>query len=1092
MKRIKLIWIILIVFCLAGVVSSVQAQTCKSLTFKGGSISPTTVSTGGSYTMSCDYGAVVDCVTITPPSGSCVWTGFEGTAAKFSCIAGTSTGTFTGCCKTFSTPTNCCPYQNSAGSLTVQANSQPLAISDTLDSQYDVIVVGAGTGGVSAAMQAARMGAKVALLEETDWIGGQMNAAAVTSMDEDRQAAPQDVRDRGIYKEFIEKIKAYYSSRGKSVGTCSWSNDSVSFEPNVGQQMLWEMIKETRGRTLPNGSRPILHLSLRTTIINTLLSDDQKTVTGVTVNIVKPTGTIQNVIQAKIIIDATEYGDVLPLTPARYRVGNYITSKNQNILGNVYIQDITYTAVIKKYLNLGNLNITNPPSPKEGYTPIGYLNFPNYLNYDYLKNKFAGIVFNNGEPRWTGKYPVSWPVHNGYRGQPDSSNPLNYTAENISSELQKISKTQVNWANDYPAITPYVPDNPDGFPEAKLSVRYLEDLAYRKKANCEAKLKTLQFIYYAQHEPNIADPYMKSWSLDNSAGFDTPYQADNLCNDVIPADYKVIEKFFPVIPYVRESRRVVGLHTLTGFEIKRDFLTHKAITNFPTALALGDYGMDLHNAKDSSDLEIDTGDASLTIQDRQTGGPFQVPFECFVPEMVDGLLAAEKNISVSRLTGGATRLQPITMLTGQAAGAIAAVAIRQNLQPRYIDPIVVQIELLKAGSNLALTEYTDVPKSHSFWPYIQLATIRKIFSGYGDGRFGPDDLITRDQAAVTIVKTFGIIPLQPTTPTFIDVPSSYWAYSYIEAAYKAGIMQGCSVNPNQFCPTGYITRAQYAKMLITALNINTIGADERTIFADVPVTYPEFKYIQLMYQLKLSSGCSFDGTNRYFCPNYYVNRGQAATFLMLGSILKGNKTDFLIPLTPIVSDEGQNTSSTNQLYASWTASDPESGISEYQYKITQDSITGAVVRGWTSTGATPYVTAGGLTLTSSKVYYFAVKAKNNAGLWSAIGYSNGITVDIAVPAITNKTLTPQKINQALLFQSQVVDSISGVKSATLMIQDPLGRYTSYAMSYDPLTGLYKATQPAKTAPTTITYKIKAVDNAGNTTTTVAYTLNVVQ
>src|SRR5687767_7393869 len=42
------------------------------------------------------------------------------------------------------------------------------------DATYDVIVVGAGTGGIGTAIQAARMGANVVILEETDWIGGQM------------------------------------------------------------------------------------------------------------------------------------------------------------------------------------------------------------------------------------------------------------------------------------------------------------------------------------------------------------------------------------------------------------------------------------------------------------------------------------------------------------------------------------------------------------------------------------------------------------------------------------------------------------------------------------------------------------------------------------------------------------------------------------------------------------------------------------------------------------------------------------------------------------------------------------------------------
>ena len=62
-------------------------------------------------------------------------------------------------------------------------------------------------------------------------------------------------------------------------------------------------------------------------------------------------------------------------------------------------------------------------------------------------------------------------------------------------------------------------------------------------------------------------------------------------------------------------------------------------------------------------------------------GPFQIPFECFIPQDIDGFLPAEKNLSQSRLANGATRLQPSTMLTGQAAGAIAGAAVRWEYSP---------------------------------------------------------------------------------------------------------------------------------------------------------------------------------------------------------------------------------------------------------------------------------------------------------------------------------------------------------------------------------------------------------------------------
>ena len=99
------------------------------------------------------------------------------------------------------------------------------------------------------------------------------------------------------------------------------------------------------------------------------------------------------------------------------------------------------------------------------------------------------------------------------------------------------------------------------------------------------------------------------------------------------------------------------------------------------------------------------------------------------------------------------------------------------------------------------------------------------------------------------------------------------------------------------------------------------------------------------------------------------------------------------PSKPSVTDGGSSTTSTSSLSANWSASDSTSGIAEYQYQITSDSSAGTVIVSWTSTGTSASVTKSGLSLTTGKSYYFGVKAKNGAGLWSDIGYSDGITVN---------------------------------------------------------------------------------------------------
>ncbi len=104
------------------------------------------------------------------------------------------------------------------------------------------------------------------------------------------------------------------------------------------------------------------------------------------------------------------------------------------------------------------------------------------------------------------------------------------------------------------------------------------------------------------------------------------------------------------------------------------------------------------------------------------------------------------------------------------------------------------------------------------------------------------------------------------------------------------------------------------------------------------------------------------------------------------------------PTTPVVMDGGAYANRRDQLYASWTATDTGSGLTEYQYRITDNS--GGEIRGWTSTGLGSSVTASGLNLTEGRTYSFGVKAKNTIGVWSEEGRSDGIIVDGTAPTGT--------------------------------------------------------------------------------------------
>ena len=81
-----------------------------------------------------------------------------------------------------------------------------------------------------------------------------------------------------------------------------------------------------------------------------------------------------------------------------------------------------------------------------------------------------------------------------------------------------------------------------------------------------------------------------------------------------------------------------------------------------------------------------------------------------IPETTENLIAAEKGISVSNVVNGTTRLQPVVLLTGQAAGILAALAVKRKVSARKVPVRLVQQELL--NNHAMLMPYIDVDPTH--------------------------------------------------------------------------------------------------------------------------------------------------------------------------------------------------------------------------------------------------------------------------------------------------------------------------------------------------------------------------------------------
>ncbi|MDI6689736.1 MAG: S8 family serine peptidase [Actinomycetota bacterium] len=111
--------------------------------------------------------------------------------------------------------------------------------------------------------------------------------------------------------------------------------------------------------------------------------------------------------------------------------------------------------------------------------------------------------------------------------------------------------------------------------------------------------------------------------------------------------------------------------------------------------------------------------------------------------------------------------------------------------------------------------FTDVPPNHWGWQYIETAYEMGIIRGYGDGRFGPEDLATRAHLATMLVRGLGIATNTQYQGYFPDVPSEHWAWQYIETAKDAGIIKGYP--DGSFGPEQIVRRDQTTVMIYRAV-----------------------------------------------------------------------------------------------------------------------------------------------------------------------------------------------------------------------------------------------------------------------------------
>jgi hypothetical protein len=181
---------------------------------------------------------------------------------------------------------------------------------------------------------------------------------------------------------------------------------------------------------------------------------------------------------------------------------------------------------------------------------------------------------------------------------------------------------------------------------------------------------------------------------------------------------------------------------------------------------------------------------------------------------------------------------------------------------------------------LTTQAFDDVPPSSLFFDYIDVLSSWQITSGcsLSPSLFCPTALVSREQLAALIIKCMlGSSFTYTPTPYFTDVPPSSPFFPYIQKLADLGLTHGCT--PTTYCPTAPVPRMD-ASVLIVRGKLESLFGDNFTypttpFFTDVPATLPQFRYIQKMYDLGITAGC----TITQFCPNSNLTRQEIATFL---------------------------------------------------------------------------------------------------------------------------------------------------------------------------------------------------------------------
>lgn len=518
---------------------------------------------------------------------------------------------------------------NSAGKyLSISTNKEPL--------RAEVIIAGAGLGGIATALALLRNGHRVILTEETDWIGGQLSSQGVPP---DEHAWIETHGAPASYRVFRDKVRKYYYDhypvldehrQNPFFNPGGGAVSRLCHEPRVAVAVLESMLA-------PYISNGKLILLLEYKAVSSKTSDN--CVTSLTVQNLRDGSTC--IAEAEYFVDATELGDLLPLTGTEFVTGAESKKDTGELhahkTGDVDNQQAFTTCFAMDYVD--GEDFVN--------RPVDYSFWSQYIPQiqPAWSGKLLALSYSHPqtlEPRKLGFDPTG--ISTG-----TELNLWNYrkivNRHHFRQGFYQGDVTLVNWPqNDY------MLGNLIGATEAQF-----------KKHVDASKQLGLSLLYWLQTEAPRPDG-KKGW------------RGLRLRGDIMGTD-----DGFAKYPYVRESRRIKAEFTVLEGHVGKANRAMIAKSNenpnkaaeFFDSVGIGYYHIDLHPTTKVNYIDF----PSL---------PFQIPLGALLAVRMENIFPANKNIGTTHITNGCYRLHPVEWSIGEAVGLLLTFSKAKNVRPKEV------------------------------------------------------------------------------------------------------------------------------------------------------------------------------------------------------------------------------------------------------------------------------------------------------------------------------------------------------------------------------------------------------------------------